>query len=151
MGWAERSRKGCRVGIVGEDGKPLEAANDETKPNPAEVIRKAQIEALSKLIEPWDGDADVQASLAKFLIEHADDVREILAPNVGPKVEIGVKPDGNLSIVGPPDPRLVLRMLHEATDLVQMGTVRKAVMEQMAQGIAKPGLRDVLAFSKVRP
>ena len=69
-----------------------------------------------------------------------------------PRIEIAVRPDGNLSITGPGDPRLVLRMLHEALDLVQMGVVRKGILEQIAAApVAKPGLRDVLAFSKVRP
>jgi hypothetical protein len=69
-----------------------------------------------------------------------------------PKVVIEVKADGNLSITGPADPRLVLRMLHEATDLIHMGVVRNYVLEQIAsQPVQKPGLRDVLAFSKVRP
>lgn len=72
-------------------------------------------------------------------------------PATLPKLEIAIRPDGNLSIMGPGDPRLVLRMLHEATDLVLMGTVRKGILEQIAGGVQKPGLRDVLAFSKVRP
>lgn len=82
--------------------------------------------------------------------EVADEAAQEAVPGL-PKLEISVRPDGNLSIVGPGDPRLVLRMLHEATDLVQMGVVRKGILDQIAAqgaGVQRPGLRDVLTFAK---
>ena len=71
-----------------------------------------------------------------------------------PRVEISYKPDGSLTITGPTDTRLIMRMLHEALDLVHANVAANvAIMKlgQMQAGVQKPGLRDVLAFSKVRP
>ena len=78
------------------------------------------------------------------------------APESHPTHEVVVayKPDGNLSIMGPSDIRITLRMLHEAVDLVQANLASNLTMLKIAQsraGIAKPTLRDALAFSKVRP
>jgi hypothetical protein len=83
-------------------------------------------------------------------VEIPDPVAEIVLP----KVVIEVQPDGNLSIQGPKDLRLVLRMLHEAVDLCQASLASNLVLSKLAErqaGVQKPGLRDVLAFSKVRP
>ena len=67
-----------------------------------------------------------------------------------PKVEITYRPDGNLGIVGPGDIRLTLRMLHEATDLVQANLAANIATSKLAAAsVAKPNLRDVLAFSKM--
>jgi len=123
MGWASRRKEG-RVALLGEDGKPveMEKVNGQDGPTAPEGEAPAS---------PEVGQPD---------------------PAILPRIEIAVRPDGNLSITGPGDPRLVLRMLHEALDLVQMGVVRKGILEQIAAApVAKPGLRDVLAFSKVRP
>ncbi len=71
-----------------------------------------------------------------------------------PEVVIRMKPDGDLSIEGPNDIRTTLAMLDEAKNIVHARLSANFVLAQIAQarqGVAKPGLRDVLAFSKVRP
>lgn len=115
MGWARRKREG-RVGLIGEDGKPLPANNED--PNLNAEGEPAQEPLLS--------------------------------------VTLRYQPDGNLSIEGPSDIRICLRMLDEAKNIVQAKLAANFTLAQFAQaqaqrGVAKPGLRDVLAFSKVRP
>ncbi len=69
-----------------------------------------------------------------------------------PEVVIRMKADGDLSIEGPNDIRVTLAMLDEAKNLVGARLASNLVLAQLAraqQGVSKPGLRDVLAFSKV--
>jgi hypothetical protein len=107
MGWASRRKEG-RVGLIGEDGKPVAAeppAEGQEQPKPAEIV-------------------------LRYL------------------------PDGNLSIEGPADIRVTLAMLDEAKNIVQARLAANFTLAQIAQarqGVQKPGLRDVLAFTKVRP
>ena len=71
-----------------------------------------------------------------------------------PEVSIKMKADGDLSIEGPSDIRITLALLDEAKNIVHARMSANLVLGHLArasQGVAKPGLRDVLAFSKVRP
>lgn len=71
-----------------------------------------------------------------------------------PELLIRYREDGNLSIEGPTDIRVCLAMLDEAKNIVQARLAANftlAQLAQRAQGVQKPALRDVLAFSKVKP
>jgi hypothetical protein len=73
------------------------------------------------------------------------------APDVVAEVRVSLKNDGNIRVDGPGDFRLVLRMLHEAADIVLTKLAVSQTMGMFAQaqrGIAKPGLSDVLALAR---
>jgi hypothetical protein len=67
------------------------------------------------------------------------------------EVKVTLKGDGGIRVDGPGDFRIVLRMLHEATDIVVTKLAAAQVfsqLQQMQRGIAKPALSEVLALGK---
>lgn len=149
------------MGLIGEDGKPLEPQTNESEPKGDPRVEPLAEALLASTFDGYEGkkladlDEEEQRDVLKLalgILASGDTIKGIIdGPVKGPKVEITVRSDGNLSITGPADPRLVLRMLHEAADVVLMGLTRKAVVESMGAGVQKPNFRDVLAFAKVRP
>jgi len=136
-----------------------EAAPEASAEEQAKAFEQARIDLLALVLYKADGgkedtipaeNLDALRSMATWIIENAAaEVKSILFPTEGPKVEVEQKADGRLSILGPSSPKLVLRLLREATDDVLTGLIRIRVMESLAQPkIAKPSMREVLGLAK---